>query len=620
MTPETSDFRRNGSFIPPSSVVRRRSSLILRERRPRWLVHAFKLLLAVTALVNQVHGDQLAPTSPLLLNSKSAIDWETYRECGSNCLYLVCQILGVKNDLRRLKRALPLDANGSSLAELARAASEVGLFPVAARLSPNELGQVRAPSIVHLRRMGVEGGDGDHYAVYLGITEARGGVVLLDPPLLPHEVSSHDFGRMWTGNVMMFARSDTEATAWRRALSWKRINSPNFWLSLSTAIILAAGLWFLTMSGRGLKGNPNIGRVARTKRSKKRRITRATPFLIICCLTIGCQRQAGGTFHVEDDVYEFGFVPRGGKDVAIRFTNAGSGTLAIEKLSATCPCQVPRAPDSLGPGEEGTITIRLRGAPGMNSSKLLVYTTDAASPRELFMTWFGEYPPRFDPPRLVIRDTPGGRQERTVRMTYASGDRKTALVVKKIRIVPNSLVFEHVRSKPRALYTAAPASGGPAVFGEEQFTVRLRDPFARNATSGICEVVVSQAEIETTVTLPFEIQRASQVSYGGNLYFYARTPDALVGMTQRAVITVEGNASVPILRRVPALLAAVISPVGKKDGGLTPPSSESRGANYMLEVRVVKPPNNGAVDASIDLEVAGLADSGLSVPVFLRSN
>ncbi len=113
--------------------------------------------------------------------------------CGPAALAYLLHLHGIDVGERDIAPRVHLDADGTSLFDLARAAETFGVEPHGERLNLAALRQAGRPMIAHLP-------SSNHFVVVLGVE--GGSVFLFDPAFGPTVVSEEDFSRAWDGAVL----------------------------------------------------------------------------------------------------------------------------------------------------------------------------------------------------------------------------------------------------------------------------------------------------------------------------------------------------------------------------------------------------------------------------------
>ncbi|MCB9871150.1 MAG: hypothetical protein H6837_14930 [Planctomycetes bacterium] len=149
----------------------------------------------------------------------SASFWRTTQNCGANCLYLLLRAHGHDITYQRVVEATRIGARGSSLAELAQSARNLG-FPVRlGKGSPEDLRHARLPILIHTDPSTGDVRTTGHYLVVTAIDQQTGIVHLFDGlSALKTTVAMHDLRRTWSGYVLEI--DDSDANRWKLAIAF----------------------------------------------------------------------------------------------------------------------------------------------------------------------------------------------------------------------------------------------------------------------------------------------------------------------------------------------------------------------------------------------------------------
>jgi hypothetical protein len=151
----------------------------------------------------------IVPTLALLSNPAAAADgakrdaeggeWRTAPKCGLNALYLFLKGHGYSVNYRELERLVPIGPRGSSLLEMKKAATRLGVRVDVCKATPSALTSADLPFIAHYHG---QTGSGDHYVLVLGFD---GSIVdLIDgTTALRRDVPIEHFRRDWDGYCLM---------------------------------------------------------------------------------------------------------------------------------------------------------------------------------------------------------------------------------------------------------------------------------------------------------------------------------------------------------------------------------------------------------------------------------
>jgi CRP-like cAMP-binding protein/predicted double-glycine peptidase len=114
-------------------------------------------------------------------------------DCGVAALAMVARFHGLESDVDGLRRQIEVGTEGASLVQLQRAGAALGLRCLAAQVDVQRLGQVRLPTIAHLRSR--------HYVVVCAVTEDH--VVVGDPATGVVRLSPAVFAQAYSGKVLV---------------------------------------------------------------------------------------------------------------------------------------------------------------------------------------------------------------------------------------------------------------------------------------------------------------------------------------------------------------------------------------------------------------------------------
>lgn len=119
--------------------------------------------------------------------------------CGPKCLTFCARWLGTEADVTEVaKQANTKNPEGTSLADLAKVASELGLEGGCYRLGLDDLRRVtsQTPGIAHV--------DGDHFVVVW--MSADDEVTVVEPPQNVTKMPLRTFGRRWDGMILVVSQ------------------------------------------------------------------------------------------------------------------------------------------------------------------------------------------------------------------------------------------------------------------------------------------------------------------------------------------------------------------------------------------------------------------------------
>jgi ATP-binding cassette, subfamily C, bacteriocin exporter len=172
------------------------------------------------------------------------------KDCGLAALASIIQHYGVTVSVEALRKYVPLDLQGTSLASLAAAASKLGLTVAAGQAKGDVLRDIPLPAIAHLNTEGI-----GHFVTIFRVSEKH--VHLADPSLGLTKCSHEAFLKKWSFAIILFdgslnsAASELRATwAVPRLFELFRSDLSNIWviaiLSFVATITGTASSWVLS--------------------------------------------------------------------------------------------------------------------------------------------------------------------------------------------------------------------------------------------------------------------------------------------------------------------------------------------------------------------------------------
>jgi ATP-binding cassette subfamily B protein len=133
-------------------------------------------------------------------------------DCGAACLGMLCQAFGRKVSLSRIRQLCNTGLDGTSLNDICRAATELGLAARALKVSMRNLDDMPLPAIVHW--------EGNHWIVLLEVKKKS--VRVADPAVGIRRHSRQTFEQKWSGYAALFdfTADFQNAPMGQRSLSW----------------------------------------------------------------------------------------------------------------------------------------------------------------------------------------------------------------------------------------------------------------------------------------------------------------------------------------------------------------------------------------------------------------
>jgi hypothetical protein len=132
--------------------------------------------------------------------------WRVTRNCGINCLYLYLKLNGIQADYDDLLRTIPIEARGTRLVDLRKAAAARGAEVALMQSTPDELSKLPMPLIAHMERPEGEGG---HFVLILAVHATN--VEVIDGSTAVRQwIKVDEFRRRWSG-YLLGPRTDSNA-------------------------------------------------------------------------------------------------------------------------------------------------------------------------------------------------------------------------------------------------------------------------------------------------------------------------------------------------------------------------------------------------------------------------
>ncbi len=334
--------------------------------------------------------------------------------------------------------------------------------------------------------------------------------------------------------------------------------------------------------------------------------------VLVAAGVVGCGSGGSPRLDVGSQVVDFGTIPLEGKDLEIPLRNTGQKVLQIYRVSTSCACTVASAPKEIAAGETAKLTIRApKGAKGPSSSRMTIESNDPAGPHEFHLSWFGQWPPQFDPPRLVREGAPGEEIEGRLNLTYPGGEPRYAVEIKKIVSSNPAFELKPLKADLLAKQGDYQVANETPVVGETPFQYRGRLPANPGALIGSVTVIASQAGSEHTLTIPIELRAVGPISYSGAFSFSAAKPDQIVGRTRELILRVGDPAKAPVVVDAPPLVRPSLREIKSE-------SDSSRRA-YLLSLEVVKRPPDALYSSAIQVQLADRAETRVAIPIHITS-
>ncbi|MBX7075203.1 MAG: DUF1573 domain-containing protein [Pirellulales bacterium] len=521
-----------------------------------------------------------------------AIDFQ--KTCGQNSLWMACDILGKSIDIEEVDRLLPADDHGLvSFADLKGALNKLGFYPLAIETGLSQLQLVPPPAILHVKSVAGQN-EGDHYVLFLGF-DRSGSIALLDPPAPPTAYTADVFRKIWTGRVLAICKSPDEARSLLAALDRGTnvtVRNATFWGALAIAFAGCAFLFgFKNRYGSSLKA--------------------AIAALGLCAVSLpGCRPApaAGLAPHLvlKEDHINLGIIPRSKPALArITLSNTGPGNLRVMQIGTSCSCTLAEPPSEVPPGKQGVLLIKVpKPEAGPKSARVLIRSNDPDSPHELFVSWYGESPPSFAPPKIDVTAEGGKPFRRTVFLNYASGDPQQQLSVKEIKTTGPDFQLRLISSRAKETVSSRQVSNLNSIVAELPFEFSCAT--VSGVIEGECTVTAELAGTVIHVPLSVRVQEAAQLAAAPKSLFVSGRCEQLEGVKRSLRITsrFSGKPRISFLPPTELLHSEVV----EKEPGV-----------FSVQIQITRRPEDnyqGRILVQIEDQAAAKCEIPISVLVF----
>jgi hypothetical protein len=546
-----------------------------------------------------------------------AVILDDYGPCGPISLYLASQMRGVPVKWEQVKDLVgpagPEETH--SFADLSRAATQLGMFPVALEVTREELPRLPMPAIVQVREP-KDPRIPPHFLVLL--RPEADGVRLLDAPYPGYLLPQAQFQKAWTGNILVFARDAQEADQIRT-----RFQGP--WA-------IKWGLWACALGGALVFGTVALGRLQGrwqrigALRSKsvaslwpRQLVGRVSPKMAIATSgALSICLMAGALFAYqrfnpksarpprcgfEQSVMELGELAVGQIPVQVPVQNDGELPLRIESVDSSCTCAVVKSPKVIEPGQAALLRVQLNVGPGPRGARLTVASNDPEGPKTLLLSWHGKSSPLLVPSYIAPESAPADRPyERVVRLIYPGG--KSAIVphLKRVECDSPRVTIREGMNDPEQTRFATRGQVKNSL-GELALHVRITPPAAPEIFQAKANLVVSYGNTPTTLSLVFAIPfiggeltpDVQTVTFSASTLEDLKGQERLVRVTQR-----EPERDLQVLDTPPWLNAEVVSREGKP---------------VTIRLKLAQIPHEGLTQHTIRIARANDPTSELRLPV-----
>lgn len=482
--------------------------------------------LALSSLIIVCLGSQSAGSD------ESGIKKEDYETCGLTSLYVVCHYLGVNASWGELREVLgpPTPDGLHSFADLSRAAGQFGLTTRGFHLSVEKLKQAPLPAIIQ-----TSSGFGmpePHLLVLLRCTSA--GVYLLDPPYAIFMLPWSAFQQVWTGNILLVAKSD-EAGQIEQFSAVIDVERRGSWVAAFlgiTALLLLVAMG--AIAAYQARSEPFVHSLYSWR--VLRWVLALTLLGGLSAAVIVRESEQSPTLALQHGHRYLGEFAPGKHIVEIPLSNTGKTDLWIRKVTSNCTCAAATAPPVIAPGATEVCKLEISVKPGTGSAILEFISNDPAGPKALRVVWHGSSRPFLSP--AII--SPGvvqlsERITKSVAIVYPGGRSAIVPIVETIECDSDLIKVRALGNRPEA--TIAPVGEGQQVNGHLEFAIDIYGPKQPALLETECRFRLRYGESSLVLSLPIFVQHVSGVrTLTDQFAFTASSARALVGQSRTIVV------------------------------------------------------------------------------------
>jgi predicted double-glycine peptidase len=442
---------------------------------------------------------------------------EDYAPCGPVSLYLVTQMRGVPVEWGQLLELVgPAKSDRThSFDDLAKAATQLGMHPVGLNASREALATLPMPAIVELHDRD-KPNEPHHLLVLVGAQ--ADGVMLLDAPYPAYFLPDANFRKVWTGNVLVFARSAEEASSILTPHQTRRAVTMALWIlgGAGGIVLLSLGVWNWLRARRATGRPALISRESLTRPWARIPRWLTVSSLAALVLALGAAAFfASGLFLraatppqcvFDTPVIELGVLAPGARVIPVTITNPGNAPLHISAVHSTCTCAVPKYPERIEPGQSAVLDVELSVTPGPRGARISVESNDPQGEKHVALSWHGIARPRLAPGQITEPAANGAHVfERTIKLIYPGG--KNAIVPRIDRLECDSprVQIREGRNDPLAIRLA---SSGLLVdvMGELDLHVTVQPPAEPESFQAVARLTFKYGADSALFHIPIEVR------------------------------------------------------------------------------------------------------------------
>jgi Peptidase C39 family/Protein of unknown function (DUF1573) len=459
---------------------------------------------------------------PTVPSTEEAINWDDYAPCGLVSLYLTCQMQDKAVSWEEVKKLVgpPRPDGELNFANLATAASQLGMHPVGLEVSRASLHNLPMPAIIQVRDPQYPD-ELPHFLVLL--RPEADGVRLLDAPFPPYFLPEDRFQLAWTGKILVFAQDEKQAQQIR---DFTNSSTATPWINWG---LLGGGA--ILLSVLGVMGRPWRSKVSSTPStaatigtpdrrfagSMKKPLFIAGSLLFLTAVFSSLPflpvflraKEVPPRCEFDAQVMNLGELTPGTHSIQVPIKNSGSKPLQITQASSNCSCcAVVRSPDQIEPQQSTTLDTQLQVIPGTRTIQVTVESNDPEGPKHILLYWHGKAEPKLLPRWISATNVPLDHPyERTVKLIYPGG--KSALVphLKSYQCDRQGVEVHEGRNDPlSSKFTTLGLLTN--IIGEMELHVRIQPPSKPEHLQAYCKLLLTYGKDEQTINLPLIISFA----------------------------------------------------------------------------------------------------------------
>lgn len=459
------------------------------------------------------------------LATETAVKKDDYGPCGQVSLYCAARRSGLEISWTQVVTLMgdPDKNQQHSFVDIAKAARQLGLHPVAIEVEPRLWNTLPMPIIAHMRYPS-RGRKEPHFVTILDMSSPDG-IWLIDPPHSAIEVQPDSFKEASTNRYLYLAKNENEARQITKRFNSNHESRALFFVLLANAVIAFGVVGYYLTDSIKLPLRQMIKAFYITACSRVRAMRWQTIISVVCfvaaimgAVLLGPHGLASAPpkLFVSREVIDLGVVVPGKQSLDILLQNRGGKTLKFSKPSTSCNCTQPEIPDRLQPGTEGLCNVTVLTSPGKGSSEIVLNSNDPSGAKQIRLSWVGMAKPILSPSRIICQTAPLSKDYEkritlfctkgaTIEMTpkidlyRSSSDIDVSLIDETT--IESQLATEHATTAPDLMLGTNPAS-----FERKQLLVRIKAPDEPGLVSPRCWLEVKYKTFTEKIDIPVSVR------------------------------------------------------------------------------------------------------------------